>query len=137
PKTGTYIAIGRDLAQMARQAGITLDIKPSKGSIDNIRRLNSHENVQLGIVQSDVLGVMTHSRNPETIRMAQRLRMVFPLYHEEVHLLARRDIHNFNELEGKKVVIGEDGSGHMLTAIHLFAMTGVTPAALVRQSPPE
>src|SRR5579885_3674855 len=137
PKTGTYIAIGHDIAAVAEHAGLFLQVKSSDGSIDNIRRINSNENAALGIVQSDVLGFMARSRNPETMRMAEHLRMVLPLYHEEVHVLARKDIQSFAELENKKVVIGEDGSGHMLTSINLFAMTGVTPSELIKKSPPD
>lgn len=137
PRTGTYIAIGRDIADAAKAAGLSIQIKPSDGSIDNIRRINSRENAALGIVQSDVLGFMGRSRNPETMRMAEHLRMILPLYHEEVHILARKEIRQLSDLTGKRVVIGEDGSGHMLTAINLFAMMGVTPKKILRKSPPE
>lgn len=137
PKTGTYIAIGRDIAEVAKTAGLTVQVKASGGSIDNIKRINSAENAALGIVQSDVLGFMGRSRNRDTLRMGENLRMVLPLYHEEVHVLARKEIRSFAELAGKKVVIGEDGSGHMLTSINLFAMMDVTPESLIRKSPPE
>lgn len=137
PKTGTYISFGRDIAAAAEQAGVQLQVKSSDGSIDNIRRINSNENAALGIVQSDVLGFMARSRNPETMRMAEHLRMILPLYREEVHVLARKGIQSFAELENKKVVIGEDGSGHMLTSINLFAMTGVTPSELIKKPPPD
>ena len=103
-------------------------MKPSEGSIDNIKLINSDENVTLGIVQSDVLGFLGRSKNPDSIKMANSLRMVFPFYNEEVHVLARKEIKDFKELEGKKVAIGEEGSGNMLTAINLFSMMNVTPA---------
>ncbi len=137
PKTGTYIAIGRDIAAAAADSGLSVLVKESGGSIDNIKRINSNENAAVGIAQSDVLGFMSRSKNPETIRMAAHLRMILPLYREEVHILARKEIRQFADLEGKKVVIGEDGSGHMLTSINIFAMTGVTPENLIRKAPPE
>jgi uncharacterized protein len=137
PKTGTYIAIGRDIAAAAADAGLPVLVKQSGGSIDNIKRINSSENAAVGIVQSDVLGFMGRSKNPETMRMSGHLRMILPLYREEVHILAKKEVKQFADLEGKTVVIGEDGSGHMLTSINLFAMTGVTPARLIRKAPPE
>ncbi|MBV8939113.1 MAG: TAXI family TRAP transporter solute-binding subunit [Alphaproteobacteria bacterium] len=137
PKTGTYIAIGRDIAQVGKEAGLNVEVKPSGGSVDNIKRINSKENAAMGIVQSDVLGFLRRSKSESTRVMAAHLRMIMPLYAEEVHVLARNNIHSFKELEGKRVVVGEDGSGHMLTAVNLLSMTGVTPAETIRKSPPE
>jgi TRAP transporter TAXI family solute receptor len=127
-KTGTYYIFGRDIAEMAKKAGIEVEPKPSEGSIDNIKRINSDENATLGIVQSDVLGFLGRSKNPDSMRMASNLRMVFPFYNEEVHVLARKDIKDFKDLEGKKVAIGEEGSGNMLTSINLFSMMNINPA---------
>src|SRR4051812_38999577 len=76
PKTGTYYAFGKDIAQVAGKAGIDVDIKQSEGSIDNIKRINSSENAALGIVQSDVLGFLSRSKSPESMRMANNLRMI-------------------------------------------------------------
>ncbi len=135
PKTGTYYAIAKDIAQVAGKAGINVDVKTSEGSIDNIKRINSGESASLGIVQSDVLGFLSRSRSPESIRMANNLRMVFPFYNEEVHVLARNDIKSFMDLQGKRVAVGEDGSGNMLTSINLFSMMGVTPADSKKISP--
>ena len=135
PKTGTYFAFGKDIAMVGEKIGITIDVKPSEGSIDNIKRINSSENAALGIVQSDVLGFLARSKSPDSIRMASNLRMIFPFYNEEVHVLARKTIKNFSDLEGKKIAIGEEGSGNMLTAINLFSMMNVTPVEM-RKIPP-
>lgn len=132
PKTGTYYAIGKEIAQTAAKAGVEIEVKPSEGSIDNIKRINSSEKASLGIVQSDVLGFLSRSKNPDSIRMASNLRMVFPFYNEEVHILAKKSIRDFSDLTGKKVAIGEDGSGNMLTAINLFSMMNVSPAEMVK-----
>lgn len=136
-KSGTYIAIGYDIAKLADKAGVKLDIKESGGSIENIKRITSGENAALGIVQSDVLGFLSRSKNPDSIRVASSLRLMFPLYREEIHLLAAEGVKNFADLKGKKVVIGEEGSGGMLTAINLFSIMGVTPEAMMKISPTE
>jgi len=127
-KTGTYYIFGRDLFESAKRSGIDVAVKPSEGSIDNIKIINSDPNVTLGIAQSDVLGFLGRSKNPDSIKMANNLRMVFPFYNEEIHVLARKEINDFKDLQGKKVAIGEEGSGNMLTAINLFSMMNVTPA---------
>ncbi len=127
-KTGTYYIFGRDIAEIAKKSGIEVIVKPSEGSIDNIKSINNEGSTTLGIVQSDVLGFLGRSKNPESVKIASNLRMVFPFYNEEVHVLARKEIKEFKDLQGKKVAIGEEGSGNMLTSINLFSIMGVTPA---------
>lgn len=128
PRTGTYYAFGKDISAVASKAGIDVDVKSSEGSIDNIKRINSAENAAIGIVQSDVLGFLSRSKSPSSIKIASNLRMIFPFYNEEVHVLARNSIKNFADLQGKRVAVGEEGSGNMLTAINLFALQNITPA---------
>ena len=127
-KTGTYYIFGRDIVDVAKKSEIDVLVKPSEGSIDNIKRINSDESTTLGIVQSDVLGFLGRSKNPDSMKVASNLRLVFPFYNEEVHVLARKEIKDFKDLQGKKVAIGEDGSGNMLTSINLFSIMGITPA---------
>jgi uncharacterized protein len=76
--TGTYFQFGQDIAKLAPTAGLEIFVKESEGSIDNIRRLSSRENGAWGIVQSDVLGFLSRSEDPEARRIAERLRLVFP-----------------------------------------------------------
>lgn len=138
-KTGTYFAFGRDIAEVSKRSGIEVDVKSSEGSIDNIKYINASDYsksvANIGIVQSDVLGFLGRSKNPDTMRMANNLRMVFPFYNEELHVLARNEIKSFKDLQGKKVVIGEDGSGNMLTSVNLFSIMGITPAESIKISP--
>ncbi|CDH46730.1 TAXI family TRAP transporter solute-binding subunit [Candidatus Contendibacter odensensis] len=134
-KTGTYIQFGNDIAGVAKTVGLDILVKDSQGSIDNIKRINSKENATFGIVQSDVLGFLSRSENQEMRQLAGRLRLIFPFYNEEVHLLASKAIMSLNDLQGKRVVVGEQGSGNWLTAMNLMQITGVKPAALLNLAP--
>ncbi|MCP5158836.1 MAG: TAXI family TRAP transporter solute-binding subunit [Gammaproteobacteria bacterium] len=134
-KTGTYIQFGNDIAGVAKTVGLEILVKDSQGSIDNIKRMNSKENAALGIVQSDVLGFLNRSENPELRRVAGRLRLIFPFYNEEVHLFANKSVRSFADLQGKRVIVGEEGSGNWLTAINLLQLTGVKPAELLQTAP--
>lgn len=134
-KTGTYIQFGNDIAGVAKTVGLEIVVKDSQGSIDNIKRINSKENATFGIVQSDVLGFLNRSESQELRQVASRLRLIFPFYAEEVHVLADKAITAFSELQGKRVVVGESGSGTWLTAINLLQMTGVKPAELLNLPP--
>ena len=133
--TGTYIKFGQDMAAAAEDSGLDLLIKESQGSLANIRRLVSTENAAAGIVQSDVLGFLTRSQDPQMQRVAARLRLIFPFYNEEVHLYARRDINSIQDLNGKRVVVGSTGSGNWLTSTNLLHMMGVEPAEQLNLPP--
>jgi TRAP transporter TAXI family solute receptor len=135
--TGTYFQFGQDIAKVARTAGLEVLVKESEGSSDNILRLVSRENAALGIVQSDVLGLLSRSEDPEVRRISERLRLVFPFYNEEVHLLARKDIRRFEDLDGKRVVVGMKGSGDWITATNLLHMINIKPAKRIELPPPE
>ena len=129
---GTYYQFGLNLAQLLQPHGITLKVFPSNGSVENIYAVYKRPNTQLGIVQADVLAFVSRVQtNPVLKAIAQKIRMVFPLYNEEIHLLGRSDLKKFDELQGKRVAIGKDGSGTYLTARLLFELSGVTPAQMV------
>jgi TRAP transporter TAXI family solute receptor len=86
----------------------------------------------MGIVQSDVLAFVARVQSdPVLSRIAKKTRMVFPLYNEEVHLLGRRGIRDFDDLTGRRVAIGRDGSSTYLTARLLFKLSEVAPAEKV------
>jgi TRAP transporter TAXI family solute receptor len=129
---GTYHQFGLDLQRLVRPSGINLTVHPSKGSVDNILALSRQRGVQMGIVQSDVLGFLANEPgNPTLTRVARSLRLVFPLYNEEVHVLGRREIGDFDQLAGARVAIGLEGSGTYLTARLLFKLAEVVPGELV------
>lgn len=138
PETGTYVQIGKDIARAMAEANVTVDVRPSLGSIDNIKKISTTgENAALGIVQSDVLGFLRRSKNPQSVEIAEKLRLIAPLYAEEIHVLARKNISSMEELAGKRVVVGAEGSGSMLTAVNLFSLLKVKPAKLYKIEPPE
>jgi hypothetical protein len=135
--TETYFQFGHDIARVARTVGLEILVKESEGSIDNIRRLVGRENAALGIVQSDVLGFLSRSEDPDVRRISERLRLVFPFYNEEVHLLARKEIQRFEDLDGKRVVVGTKGSGNWLTSNNLLRMINIKPTERIELPPPE
>jgi TRAP transporter TAXI family solute receptor len=57
--------------------------------------------------------------------------MVFPLYNEEIHVLGRRGITDFDDLADRRVAVGREGSGTYLTARLLFKVSDVTPKEMV------
>jgi uncharacterized protein len=129
---GTYYQFGLDLQKLVKTSGINLAVHPSKGSVENIFAVYQRPGVQIGIVQSDVLAFVARLQNdPVLTRIAKKTKMVFPLYNEEVHLVGRRGIAEFDELAGRRVAVGREGSGTYLTARLLFKLSEVTPSEMV------
>ena len=129
---GTYYQFGLNLAQLVKSRGMKLNVYDSAGSVDNIFAVYKTPGVQMGIVQSDVLAFIAKVKtDPVLQRIAQKIRMVFPLYNEEVHVLAHQGIKDFDDLADKRVAIGQDGSGTYLTARLLFEVSDIKPREMV------
>ena len=130
---GTYLRFGRDIADLAAHFGIEVEVQPSAGSLENVEAILHRPGTQLGIVQSDVLDFIASFSDDQELRStAALMRMVFPLYAEEVHLLARPEIVTLADLAGKRVAIGAPNSGTLLTVTLLLATAGIDPAEELR-----
>jgi TRAP transporter TAXI family solute receptor len=128
---GTYYQFGLNLKELVKSKDIRLKVNNSTGSIENLYAVYKKPHTQMGIVQSDVLAFVSRLQSDPTLkRIANKTRMIFPLYNEEIHLLGRRDLVNFDDLEGKKVAIGKEGSGTYLTAKLLFEVSDVKPVIM-------
>lgn len=127
-KKGTYFAFGNQIRDISKNR-VFLEIKNSKGSLENVRRMNgkSRENAAIGIVQSDVINLLQASTSDVDREMAKSLRLITPLYNEEVHLLAKKDITNFRDLDNKTLSVLSETSGSYMTAQNLSLAFGIRP----------
>lgn len=129
---GTYYQFGLNLKELAKENNIELNVFNSTGSVENIYAVFKRPNTQMGIVQSDVLAFVSRVQtDPVLKRIAKKIKMVFPLYNEEIHLLGRKDISDFDGLNNKRVAIGEEGSGTYLTAKLLFEISDIKPSEML------
>lgn len=129
---GTYYQFGLNLKELVKTSGIQLSVYNSTGSIENLYAVYKKPRTQMGIVQSDVLAFVSRVQtDPLLKRIANKTKMVFPLYNEEVHLLGRRELSDFDDLAGKRVAIGKEGSGTYLTAKLLFEVSDVRPEKMI------
>jgi len=121
--TGTYYAITNDIIKVCSKPNARIINVPSDGSLDNIFKIYGDKTTQYGIVQTDAL-VYEQGIDP---KMMSRIMMVFPFYSEEFHLLVKDDssITSIDELAGKKVVEGVEGSGNWVTAQVIKKVTGI------------
>ena len=134
-KAGTYIQIGRDLAKyVAEPAGIELEVLESKGSAENISRMRFEPGVKLALVQSDVYQAFLDEAkegNPDAGNIIRPLRLIMPLYDEEIYFVARADspLNNIHEIKNKKIGVGPIGSGTALTSRTLYQLMFGEPMA--------
>ena len=92
---GTYIQIGKNLAQfVAPAADIELEALPSAGSAENVKRLRFEQGVKFALVQSDVYQAFLDQAaggNADATAMIRPLRVILPLYNEEIYFIVRAD----------------------------------------------
>lgn len=126
-KTSTYYSFGEDLKKFVVPE---LNVIPSNGSVDNVKALSKSAGISFAIVQSDVYQAYVHlaKEDPDpTIRQWARdliasLRVVMPLYDEEVYFIVNKDspLKSVLDIEGKRLAIGPVGSGTNLTAKNIY-----------------
>src|ERR1700744_4426277 len=116
-ESGTSTQIGADLAKyVALPAGIDLEVMPSKGSAENVQRMRFEPGVKLALVQSDVYQAyvdMANSGNEDGGTAIRPLRLIMPLYDEEIYFVVRNDspMKTINEIKDKNISVGLLGSG--------------------------
>jgi uncharacterized protein len=123
---GTYIQIGRDLAKfVAPAAGIQLEVLPSAGSAENVQRLRFEPGVRLALVQSDVYQAFLDQAaggNTDAAEMIRPLRVIMPLYNEEIYFIARADspLNFVHEIKDAKINVGPLRSGTAMSATTIY-----------------
>jgi TRAP transporter TAXI family solute receptor len=125
---GTYIQIGRDLARfVAPDAGIELEVLPSAGSSENVQRLRFEPGVKFALVQSDVYQAYINQGEAgvaEAARMIRPLRVVLPLYNEEIYFIARADapFAHVHDIKDARINVGLLRSGTAMSATTLYRL---------------
>jgi TRAP transporter TAXI family solute receptor len=136
---GTYIKIGRDIAAVGKECGQTLNVLESAGSLENFIGVRNRRNTQFGIVQSDVLEYLKtfEANDPEVQQAVKGVRIMFPLYNEEIHILASSDIRNMEDLAGKRVAVGKKDSGTYLTSTLMLDILQIKNVQMADINPDE
>lgn len=111
--TGTYIKIAEDIK--AYCTNLDIAVYTSAGSLENINRILDDEKMNFGIVQIDAL---EYDKKKLKLPNIEKVKMVFPLYNEEVHVIVKADskIRKVMDLAGKVVNQGEVNSGNWITS---------------------
>lgn len=123
--TGLSIAkiAGRKLEAM----GFRIRVRTTDGPVSSLNAVDAGE-LDFAIVRSDVLYEATRGFGPWTAQGPQTdLLAVFTVHAESVNLLAAEDagIETLQDLKGKRVNIGEQGSRERRNALHVLENAGL------------
>lgn len=130
--TGVYYPTGGSICRLVnkgkKEHGVRCTVESTGGSIYNINNIKSGE-LEMGIAQSDWQYHAYHGTSKfENIGAFKDLRAVFSIHAEPFTVLARKDanVKNFNDLKGKRVNIGNPGSGQRGNMEILMKLKGWT-----------
>jgi len=119
---GTYTRTAADLTILDND---TLRVLPilGRGSLQNLSDILYLKGIDIGFVQADALTyAKQHNLFPG---LTQNIRYIAKLYDEEIHILARKDIHRIEDLNGQRVNVDVNGSGSAMTADMLLTTLGI------------
>src|SRR5690606_27097307 len=132
--TGVYYPVGgaicRLMNQSRREHGIRCSVESTGGSVFNVNAIKGGD-LEFGVVQSDVqYNAFSGEANFAEGGAHEDLRAVFSLHAEPLTVVARADsgIKAFDDLKGKRVNIGNPGSGQRALMDLLIAEKGWTNA---------
>lgn len=127
--------ICRLLHQERERHGIRCAVDLTQGSVENVENLTAGRS-DMGIVQTDVqFAVVNRLGDYATEPDQTPLRSLFSLHAESVTIVSRLDakVNEFRDLMGKRVNVGEVGSGSFATANALMQAFGMSTTDLRRQ----
>lgn len=123
--TGIYFSYGGELSEVLSQRyGVRARVLETGGSIENLRNL-ADGTAQLAFSAADAAADATAGREP--FSEAIPVQAVARVYDDFVHLVvpASSDIEAIEDLRGRTVSLGAEGSGTELIARRLLAAAGV------------
>jgi TRAP transporter TAXI family solute receptor len=128
---GMYYPTGGAIAQLVNKTtdthNIRLSIVSTPGSVYNIENLMNHR-IEFGLVQSDTQYQAYYGFGEwNAVGPQESLRSVFSIYDESVTLIASEEsaIQSVADLSGKKVNLGNEGSGQLQNSIDILTAFGI------------
>ena len=132
--SGTYMTFADELSQVLDD-GDNLRVVPmvTYGAASNMDDLLYLRGVDIAVTQSDVFEYFRTQR--KTVNLDTRVNYIIRLPASELHILARNEIRSIEDLRGKKVSFGPEGSGSSLTGSIVFQRLGVKVEQLFLDNP--
>ena len=130
-QTGVYYVVGQSICQLVNRDTAKTQIKcnaPSTGaSVANLNSIAAKQ-MDMGIAQSDWQYHAYNGSSSFEGKKNDKLRAIFSIHPEPFTVMARTDakIANFDDLKGKRVNVGDPGSGTRATMNVILKAKGWT-----------
>lgn len=127
--TGVYYAAGGAICRLVnkdrKEHGLRCSVESTGGSVFNVNAIKGGE-IDFGMTQSDVQFHATKGTGAFNSGAVSDLRAVFAIHPEPFTVLARREanIKGFQDLKGKRVNVGNPGSGTRAAMEELLGALG-------------
>lgn len=137
--TGVYYPVGGAICRLVNAGrsdhGIRCSVESTGGSVFNVNTIRAGE-LDFGVVQSDVQFNAIEGQAQFENNAYTDLRAVFALHPEAFTVVARADANarTFADLEGKRVNIGNPGSGQRATLEQLLTLQNRTTSIFSQTS---
>jgi len=119
-QTGVYYVVGQSICRLVNRGtadhGLKCTAPSTGGSIANINAINAGDQ-DMGVAQSDWQFHAFNGSSEFEGKGVPELRAVFSVHSEPFTVVARKDaeVANFDDLKGKRVNVGNPGSGQLAT----------------------
>ncbi|RIX47621.1 MAG: TAXI family TRAP transporter solute-binding subunit [Rhodocyclales bacterium GT-UBC] len=123
-ESGAYYQFAKRYAAILARNGVTLEVKASAGSLENLERLGKDE-AQVAFVQG---GVAIPKDDPDEADDSGLLSLG-SVFYEPVWVFYRgeKKLERLTELRGKRIAIGQEGSGIRQLAQQLLLANEIKP----------
>ncbi|HET7763925.1 MAG TPA: TAXI family TRAP transporter solute-binding subunit [Burkholderiales bacterium] len=115
---GAYEAYAAEYRDMLKSNGVELELRRSKGSVENLERLkDGNSGVTIGFVQG---GIAKEGDDADLMALAS-------LYYEPLWVFyrAKETLDHVSRLRGRRIAIGPEGSGTRPLALQVLALAGL------------
>jgi TRAP transporter TAXI family solute receptor len=115
---GAYYAFAKRYAELLARNGVTLEVKTSAGSYENLARVHQGE-ADVALVQGGIADTQAQANNER----ASALKSLGSVYYEPVWVFYRgaQTVDQLHQLAGKRIAVGTEGSGIRGLALQLLA----------------
>ncbi|MCF0253087.1 MAG: TAXI family TRAP transporter solute-binding subunit [Duodenibacillus sp.] len=130
--TGVYYPTGGAVAKIinAKRStyGVRASVESTGGSKFNINAIASGD-LDFGIAQADTQWMAFNGKGAWEGKPVKKLRAVFALAPEAVTFIAAEDsgIKTIQDVKGKRINLGDPGSGNRINALDIFKTAGIVP----------
>ena len=115
---GAYFAFGKKYSELFEKEGISLEVKITAGSVENLKLLEADSGgVDIAFIQGGM----------GTLAKTENLVSLGSLYFEPLWIFHQKDLtlNRLSDLKGLRIAVGAEGSGTKVLAMQLLQLNGI------------